>query len=77
METNPQEAERAFKDAHLFLKRMIVEVAGEQQPNTHWLLQPEQLEKIPEMYWPQIYHKLKLLVIAYDNMTAEQVRCPS
>jgi hypothetical protein len=38
MEKNPTEVEKVFKEAHLLIKRLIVEQAGEQAPNTHWTL---------------------------------------
>lgn len=41
MERNPLEVEKAFKEAHLLIKRLVVEQTGEMPPNTHWTLTQE------------------------------------
>ncbi len=70
---NPElEAERLLKEAHLLIKRIVIQIAGEQKSDTTWTLTLPALENIPVMYLSQLEQQLQVLVICYDNLTPQQ-----
>jgi hypothetical protein len=73
IERNPNEGpELLLKEAHLLIKRIVLLVGGEQKADTIWSLTLPALDNVPDMYMQQLRDQLRVLVIAYDNLTLDQ-----
>jgi hypothetical protein len=67
-----QPPEKIFKEAHLLVKRLVVELGGKQGTDTLWTLSSVAIQTIPEHYLNQLGQALLRLCIAYDNLSAQQ-----
>lgn len=69
-------SENLFKEAHLAIKRSIVELYGEQGVNRQW--QPstgmKEFETAPDFKKKEVLKHLRHLVIAYDNLNEKRRR---
>jgi hypothetical protein len=63
---------RLFREAHLTIKRAVLEVAGEQSRYVRrWLIPAGALAKISPHKQHELLKQIRLLVVAYDNMGAD------
>ena len=69
-----QPPEKLFKESHLLIKRLVVEVAGKQGSDTLWTLSALDIQTIPAHYLTQLGQALLRLCVAYDNLTPQQKR---
>lgn len=73
IERNPTDGpELLLKEAHLLIKRIVLRVGGEQKADTIWALTLPALDNIPDHFMHQLRDQLRVLVIAYDNLTLQQ-----
>ena len=71
---DPEASFTLFKEAHLVIKRLVVGLVGEQGAKTRWALEPARLDRVPQGRLLQLLKQMRLLVIAYDNLTPLQKR---
>lgn len=57
----------ALKTAHTNIKKVVVGVAGDQEPGQKWRLTAEQIDSIPTHHRRTVLQSLQQLVVAYDN----------
>mmetsp|Transcript_18615 Transcript_18615/g.22084 ORF Transcript_18615/g.22084 Transcript_18615/m.22084 type:complete len:1093 (-) Transcript_18615:268-3546(-) len=63
---------RLFREAHLTIKRAVLEVAGEQSRYVRrWLIPAGSLSQISPHKQHELLKQIRLLVVAYDNMNED------
>ncbi|CAM9435411.1 unnamed protein product, partial [Pylaiella littoralis] len=71
---NMDSASKLFKATALQVKIIVVELAGEHEPNTVWRVDPVVFESLPENRKVMMLRHLRSLVIAYDHLSDEMRR---
>eukprot|EP00903_Cladosiphon_okamuranus_P010933 g10326.t1 len=71
---NMDSASKLFKEAALQIKIIVVELAGEHEPNTVWRVNPEAFENLPENRKVMMLKHLRSLVVAYDHLSDDMRR---
>eukprot|EP00752_Nemacystus_decipiens_P007872 g7033.t1 len=71
---NMESAFKLFKEAALQIKIIVVELAGEHEPNTVWRVNPDAFESLPENRKVMMLKHLRNLVVAYDHLSDDMRR---
>ncbi|CAM9197891.1 unnamed protein product, partial [Ectocarpus fasciculatus] len=71
---NMDSALKLFKEAALQIKIIVVELAGEHEPNTVWRVSPSLFKGLPENRKVMTLRHLRSLVVAYDHLSDEMRR---
>ncbi|CAM9203091.1 unnamed protein product, partial [Phaeothamnion confervicola] len=65
---SPGQCAARFKAAHIAIKAVVVEMAGEQRAGERWVVPPDAFEALPPHCKNQLLKALRLLVVSFDLM---------